>query len=112
LPFSNRSSSSLAVSIASDAGGGLLSERCSMRPDLRDDARAGIRTANGIDMIARPTRQQLNRMTQFEPIGSRKIGAKLGDNLAFKLSTLGRFSRAIILARLKAVWLQIRHALR
>jgi hypothetical protein len=32
-------------------------------------------------------------MTQFEPIASGEIGAKLGDDLAFKLGTLGRFPR-------------------
>jgi hypothetical protein len=63
-------------------------------------------------VIARPARQKLNRMTQLEPIASGEIGTKLGDNLAFKPSTLGRFSRVIILARLKAMWLQIRHAFR
>jgi len=62
-------------------------------------------------VIAGPARQKLNRMTQLEPIASGKI-TELGDNLAFKPSTLGRLSRVIILARLKAMWLQIRHAFR
>jgi hypothetical protein len=63
-------------------------------------------------MVTRPARQKLNRMTQFEPIASSEIGTELGDNPAFKPSTLGRFSRVVILARLKAMGLQIRHAFR
>jgi len=63
-------------------------------------------------MIAGPARQKLNRMTQLEPIACGEIGTELGDNLAFKPSTLGRLSRVVILARLKAMWLQIRHPFR
>jgi len=43
-------------------------------------------------MIARPAHQKLNRMAQLEPIASGEIGTELGDDLAFKPSTLGRFS--------------------
>jgi hypothetical protein len=51
-------------------------------------------------VIAGPTRQKLNRMTQFEPITSSEIGTKLGDNLAFKPGTFRRFSRIAVLAGL------------
>jgi hypothetical protein len=63
-------------------------------------------------VIARSARQKLNRTTQLEPIAGGEIGTKLGDDLAFELCALGRLSRVIILARLKAMWLQIRHAFR
>jgi hypothetical protein len=63
-------------------------------------------------VIAWPARQKLNRMTQLEPIASGEIGTELGNNLAFEPGTLGRLSRVIILARLKAMWLQIRHPFR
>jgi hypothetical protein len=39
-------------------------------------------------------------MTQFEPIASGEISTELGDNLAFKPTTLGRFSRMAVLAGL------------
>jgi hypothetical protein len=45
-------------------------------------------------------------MTQLDPIGSSEIGTKLGDNLAFKPGTFGRFSRIAVLTGL--VWPQIR----
>jgi hypothetical protein len=82
------------------------------RPDLGNDAGSSIGATNRINVIARPARQKLNRMTQFELITSGEISTELSDNLAFKPSTLGRFSRMVILARLKAMWLQIRHAFR
>ena len=63
-------------------------------------------------MIAGPARQKLNRMTQLEPIAGGEIGAKLGANLAFKPGPLGRFPDMEVFARLKAMWLQIRHAFR
>jgi hypothetical protein len=39
-------------------------------------------------------------MTQFEPIASGEIGTKLGDDLDFKSSALGRFSHMAVLAGL------------
>jgi hypothetical protein len=76
-----------------------------MRALTRNDARSGIGTAHRINMIARPTRQKLNRMTQLEPVASGEIGTELGDNLAFKPSPLSRFSGVEVFAGL--IWAQI-----
>jgi hypothetical protein len=70
------------------------------RPNLGNDARSGIGATNRINVIARPARQKINSMAQLNPIDSSEIGTELGDNLAFKLGTLGRFSHASIKARI------------
>ena len=48
----------------------------------------------------------------LKPVNSGEIDTELGDDLIFKPGTLGRFSCMVILTRLKAMGLQIRHTFR